>query len=193
MADGADDVQSHLALSGEPLVPEIAGDFQPRAPLPLLEYQKLTLEGLEYEAAYSDYWNSTAADDGQIVDAVIMPVAPHAAVIPGQYHHVRMCLDGHAQVAEGAAADLLRSTDYTEAINLLNYSAAVIPVTKADKSLDAFDSSYQPLNPVDKLNWESCMLPTILLAFFTLTHASSRRSRTLPWCPRRRAARRPEV
>ncbi|SPQ25315.1 e2c75827-595e-449a-97b6-d64331a02715 [Thermothielavioides terrestris] len=133
MADGADDVQSHLALSGEPLVPEIAGDFQPRAPLPLLEYQKLTLEGLEYEAAYSDYWNSTAADDGQIVDAVIMPVAPHAAVIPGQYHHVH----------------------YTEAINLLNYSAAVIPVTKADKSLDAFDSSYQPLNPVDKLNWES--------------------------------------
>lgn len=25
---------------------------------------------------------------GQIVDAVIMPVAPHAAVIPGKYYHV---------------------------------------------------------------------------------------------------------
>ena len=65
----------------------------------LLEYQDLTLQGLEYEAKYSDYWNSTADDDGkclrgnalyefselmayqstgQIVDAVIMPVAPHA-------------------------------------------------------------------------------------------------------------------
>jgi hypothetical protein len=32
---------------------------------PLLEYQKNTVLGLEYEAGYSDYWNSTAVDDGE--------------------------------------------------------------------------------------------------------------------------------
>lgn len=71
----------------------------------LLEYQKLTIEGRDYEAAYCDYWNSTRCDKGmspagltsrplnlkqaagQLVDAVIMPVAPHAAVIPGKYYH----------------------------------------------------------------------------------------------------------
>ena len=70
--------------------------------MPLLEHQALTLEGNAYNAAYYDYWNSTGADDGsfdlshacfpktlsithrsqgQFVDAVIMPVAPHAPVI----------------------------------------------------------------------------------------------------------------
>jgi len=73
---------------------------------------------------------------GQIVDAVIMPVAPHAAVIPGKYYH----------------------TAYTEAINLMSYSAAVIPVTLADKTLDPYDTSYQPRGTVDKLNWEACKL-----------------------------------
>ena len=46
---------------------------------------------------------------------------------------------------------------YTEVINLMNYSAAVIPVTKADKAIDAVDDSYRPLSAVDKLNWDACM------------------------------------
>ncbi|KAK3372148.1 amidase signature domain-containing protein [Podospora didyma] len=96
-ADGAHDIHGHLNRSGEPLIPDLEDAFKLRPP-----------------AAYSDYWNSTAGDDGQVVDAVIMPVAPHAAVIPGKYYH----------------------TAYTEAINLMNYSAAVIPVTKANKSID---------------------------------------------------------
>lgn len=41
-------------------------------------------------------------------------------------------------------------------INLLNYSAGVIPITKADKNVDVPDTAYQPKNSVDKLNWESC-------------------------------------
>jgi amidase len=48
-------------------------------------------------------------------------------------------------------------TAYTEAINLMNYSAAVIPVTKADKAVDLVDNSYRPLNEIDKLSWDACM------------------------------------
>lgn len=90
-ADGAHDVHGHINLSGEPLIPDIEADFHLQPPLYVSDYQDLTLEGLEYEAAYSDYWNSTAAEDGQVVDAVIMPVAPHAAVVPGKYYHVGKC------------------------------------------------------------------------------------------------------
>ncbi|KAK4125869.1 amidase [Parathielavia appendiculata] len=132
LADGAHDVHSHLSRSGEPLIPDLQESFKLRPPIPLLEYQSLTVEGLEYELAYSDYWNSTAVD-GHVVDAVIMPVAPHAAVVPGKYYH----------------------TAYTEVINLLNYSAVAIPVTKADKAVDLVDDSYQPLNDIDKLNWDA--------------------------------------
>ncbi|KAK0670330.1 Acetamidase [Cercophora samala] len=136
LADGGHDIHSHLALSGEPLIPDLEEHFQLKPPMDLLEYQDLTLQGLDYEAAYSDYWNSTSQGDGQIVDAVIMPVAPHAAVIPGKYYH----------------------TAYTEVINLMNYSAAVVPVTKADKAIDIVpdgDDAYDPLNDVDKRNWEA--------------------------------------
>lgn len=74
----------------------------------LLDFQDATLQGIEFEARYSDYWNSTGEDDGgsstvhlpttkvltsnagQLVDAFIMPVAPHAAVIPGKFYHIGM-------------------------------------------------------------------------------------------------------
>lgn len=60
-ADGFLDVQTQLDLTGEPLL-------QPKAalrpPSSLLEYQAATLESLAYEAKYSDYWNSTANEDG---------------------------------------------------------------------------------------------------------------------------------
>jgi len=131
LADGAHDVHTQLSLSGEPLIPDLESSFQLRDPINLLEYQHLTLEGRDYSAEYSDYWNSTAGDDGQIVDAVIMPVAPHAAVIPGKYYH----------------------TAYTEAINLVSYSASVIPVTTASKHLDPYDDTYEPRNKIDQLNW----------------------------------------
>ncbi|KAK8136419.1 amidase [Apiospora sp. TS-2023a] len=132
-ADGAHDIHAQLDRSGEPLIPDLKRSFELRPPIGLLEYQDLTLQGLDYEAQYSDYWNSTGDGDGQVVDAVIMPVAPHAAVIPGKFYH----------------------TAYTEAMNLLNYSAVVIPVTKADKDLDAVNESYQPLNDIDQKNWDA--------------------------------------
>ncbi|KAL8940143.1 MAG: hypothetical protein Q9211_002417 [Gyalolechia sp. 1 TL-2023] len=86
-ADGAHDVHQQLDLSGEPLVPPLRGSFQLRDPIPLLEYQDLTIQGKAYNEAYYDYWNSTSRGDGQVVDAVLMPVAPHAAVIPGKFYH----------------------------------------------------------------------------------------------------------
>jgi amidase len=47
---------------------------------------------------------------------------------------------------------------YTEAINLLNYSAAVIPVTKADRNIDVVDHTYQPIGDEDRKNWIACRI-----------------------------------
>lgn len=80
-------MHDQLALSGEPLIPELQKFLELKDPMGLLEYQDLTLKGLEYEAGYTDYWNSTADEDGQIVDAFVMPVRPHAASIAGKTFH----------------------------------------------------------------------------------------------------------
>ncbi|KAK4644133.1 hypothetical protein QC761_302630 [Podospora bellae-mahoneyi] len=147
---------SRLALSGEPLIPDLEEAFQHKPPIDLLECQNLTLEGLEYEAAHSDNWNSTSESNGQIVNAVIMPVAPHAAVIPGKYYHTGYRRRIAPPEAVFQADDKQRA--YTEVINLMNYSAAVIPMTKADKAIDVVpegNDAYRPLNDVDKQNWEA--------------------------------------
>lgn len=138
-------------------MPDLEEAFQLKSPIDLLEYQNLTLEGLEYEAAHSDPWNSTSESDGQIVDAVIMPVARHAAVIPGKYYHTGYRRRIAPPEAVFQADD--KQTAYTEIINLMNYSAAVIPMTKEDKAIDVVpegDDAYRPLNDVDKQNWEAC-------------------------------------
>lgn len=48
------------------------------------------------------------------------------------------------------------SSAYTEAINLMDYSVVVIPVTRADQEVDLPDPSYTPLNETDRKNWEAC-------------------------------------
>jgi amidase len=64
-ADGAYDIHQQLNLSGEPLIPDLRESFELRPPMDLVTYQNNTLKGLACEAEYSDYWNSTAAEDGQ--------------------------------------------------------------------------------------------------------------------------------
>lgn len=89
-ADGSHHIQKQLALSGEPLITDLEGFYTLKPPMSLLEYQDRALQLRDYRQAYSDYWNSTADADGNVVDAVLMPAAPHAAVIPGKWEHLGM-------------------------------------------------------------------------------------------------------
>ncbi len=68
-----------------------------------------------------------------------MPVAPHAAVIPGKYFHTGMNLCSCSQLLD---APLINLAVYTEAMNMMNYSVVVIPVAKADKF---FEAAFNPL------------------------------------------------
>ena len=42
-------------------------------------------------------------------------------------------------------------------VNVLDYSATVLPVTTADKSIDLVDEEHQPLSDLDARVLESCM------------------------------------
>ncbi|KAI6351324.1 hypothetical protein MCOR25_010012 [Pyricularia grisea] len=132
-SDGREDIYRHLRMSGESLIPLLEQSADLKNPLSLLAYQDLVLKALNYEEQYADYWRSTADVDGQEVDAIIAPVCQSAAVIPGK----------------------LYSSGYTEIFNLLNYSVAVIPVTKANKEIDIRHDRYKPKPGLDDLNWNS--------------------------------------
>lgn len=80
-----------------------------------------------------------------------MPVAPHAAVIPGKFYH-------GGEYAISLLDDLLltRIIAYTDAMNVTNYSVVVIPTIRADANIDVFDDSYKPLGDLDTKNWKAC-------------------------------------
>ena len=80
-----------------------------------------------------------------------MPVAPHAAVIPGKYYHY-----GQNPPFSNLSSPLNASTGYSATINLLDYSSVCLPVTRADKSIDKFDHEYNPLSDLDRENWQAC-------------------------------------
>ncbi|OCL12926.1 general amidase [Glonium stellatum] len=136
-SDGGANIHDQLKLSGEPIIPEKYDDIgnKRKPPMPILRYQDLALQRKAYRAAYATYWESTKhkTNTGRPVDAVIMPVAPHAAVLNMKYYYY----------------------GYTEIVNLLDYSSVCIPVTHADKTIDIFREDYRPLNPTDYKNWEA--------------------------------------
>jgi len=41
-------------------------------------------------------------------------------------------------------------------VNMLDYSAAILPVTTVDKNIDVIDSGYVPINSVDEKVFQAC-------------------------------------
>ncbi|PVH73421.1 amidase [Cadophora sp. DSE1049] len=136
--DGCPDVYEAIKLSGEPIVPEIRhlfpnGNLQP--PMSLVDYEKVVVHMKSYRQRYHDYWSSTASktSSGRPVEAIILPVSPYAAVLPGKFFH----------------------SPYTSFINVLDYTTIVIPITFADKKIDVVPADFMPLTDKDRLNMET--------------------------------------
>lgn len=91
---------------------------------------QLKVERNEYCQAYSDHWSSTAYNDGKAVDAILCPVGPGAAPPLGHSKY----------------------WSYTSQWNLLDYPAAVFPVTNVNQCVDTKDMTYRPRNASDKYN-----------------------------------------
>jgi amidase len=78
-------------LSGEPIIPNILKSIRFDAPAPTTnEIWQLQLEKTAYQKKVLEAWNDTAkrTTSGRVMDAVIMPIAPFAAVTHNNYDHV---------------------------------------------------------------------------------------------------------
>ncbi|KAL2865945.1 amidase signature domain-containing protein [Aspergillus lucknowensis] len=131
--DGGTKFHNALSLSSEPATPTVFGN-RARAPVDGSEVMARTVALREYRKAYLDYWESTADETGtgRAVDALIAPV-----------HH-----------GPPPAKGKVRYMGYTCAFNVLDYSASVIPVTRARKDVDVYTEGYSALNPMDKMAYE---------------------------------------
>ena len=54
---------------------------------------------------------------------------------------------------------------YTTFVNVLDYSAAVLPVTLVDKHIDVSDEGYEPMNEQDEKTYKSCELSSFISPF----------------------------
>ncbi|SPQ27180.1 4d5488d3-8290-446a-b4cc-13cd47e22ab9 [Thermothielavioides terrestris] len=129
--DGCPDAYEAIQLSGEPIVPEIANVFpggKLRKPMPLPEYEQVVVHMHDYRNRYNDYWMASAqrTGTGRPVEAVISPVTPYAAILPGKFKY----------------------SQYTSSLNVLDLPSVVIPVTFANKAVDKMMQKYTTVPPL---------------------------------------------
>lgn len=102
-----------------------------------------------YQKEYMDYWNSTAASTttGRPVDAIICPVAPFAALQLEKTTSV-----GKFRLTLTFRTIVLTSPGvvYTPWVNVLDYTAVVVPVTKVDATIDKPEANYQAIGDLDR-------------------------------------------
>jgi len=132
--DGGEAILAPLVEIGEPILPltDFITKEQPNVKnRSIHEYWDLCAQRDAYREAYAQHWTKTA-DSGKEVDVIVCPTTP-----------------GVAPLHETA-----RYWPYTSHWNLLDYPAAVFPVTFVDQELDKKEEGYVPLNEQDKYNYE---------------------------------------
>lgn len=120
--DGGVDTIAAFALSGEPQAPNVLLPFP--EPLPEASASAIAANNVrkrKLQKTYLHYWNSTE------VDAILSPVAPFPAARPRMYKYY----------------------GYSMWVNLLDYTSVVVPITKADKTIDAVDAEYKARSELD--------------------------------------------
>ena len=110
----------------------------------------------QLQKEYMESWNNSKqrTSTGRPIDAILAPLAPFAAARPKLYTYL----------------------GYSIWVNFYDYTSVVVPVTKADKTIDKADAGYQPINDVDKETHECCKYAKSGGLSFALTFRRRRRS-----------------
>ena len=130
--DGANDVQDAFDISGEPPIPQVKHYSQRGQQYNATEIAKNNIDKRAMQKEYMEYWNSTVTQThtGRSADAIICPANPFAAARPECHRYV----------------------NYTMWVNVTDYSAVVLPVTKVDKSIDKRYEDFEPVGEDDEFN-----------------------------------------
>lgn len=128
-ADGSTDVLEKINASGEPAIPNFSDLIDPEIKkTDINEVWDIHLQKWEYQMLYLEKWHEIEQTMGRELDAIVAPISPTAAIRHNKFKYY----------------------GYASAINLLDFTSVVVPVTFADKNIDVKNDSYQPLNDMDK-------------------------------------------
>ncbi|KAH8649196.1 acetamidase [Xylariales sp. PMI_506] len=127
-SDGNRDIADTLAASGEPVIPHIGELGTPKDPLPISEVWSVQRRKWKLSCEYLDQWRLLEAALGTDLDAIIAPITPTAAIRHGKFAY-------HG---------------YATFVNFFDLPSVVVPVTFANKDIDAKNESYVPKNKVDQ-------------------------------------------
>lgn len=129
-ADGGVDIFATLSQSGEPAIPNIVDLVNPSLKaVNINELWDVHLKKWAFQSEYLEQFRLAETQLGREIDAIIAPITPTAAIRHNQFKYY----------------------GYATAINLLDYTSVVVPVTWADKNIDKKEEGYTPLNDMDKL------------------------------------------
>ena len=131
--NGSEEERSLLAAAEEPLLPLTEWIFnQPQVKnRNWTEMNELISERENYRLRYAQIWNEREALINSSIDCLLTPVGPS----PAPRHNTA------------------KWWGYTSIWNLLDYPAAVFPVTTVDLIKDTVETNYQPRNTLDEENY----------------------------------------
>jgi amidase len=133
--DGGIDIFSTLERSGEPPIPNFKDLIHPSlVKIDMNELWDLQLKKWAYQMEYLEQIRLKEQELGREIDAIIMPITPTAAIRHNQFKY----------------------NGYASAINLLDFTSVVVPVTFADKAIDKKQEGYIPLGELDRVVQEEC-------------------------------------
>ena len=127
--DGGADIFNTLKESGEPAIPNFADLINPSLPkVDMNELWDAQLKKWAFQSEYLEQFRIAEEKLGKEIDAIIAPITPTAAIRHNQFKYY----------------------GYASAINLLDFSSVVVPVTFADKNVDKKNAEFKPLSDMDK-------------------------------------------
>jgi amidase len=134
-SDAGKDIHTVLSASGEPAIPNINDLVDPtRSGADITTLWDTQLKKWNFQMEYLEKWNEMEKKLGKEMDAFIMPITPTAAIRHNQFKYY----------------------GYASAINLLDFTSVVVPVTFADKELDKKNETFKPMNDMDKQVQAEC-------------------------------------
>ncbi|ODQ81762.1 hypothetical protein BABINDRAFT_32156 [Babjeviella inositovora NRRL Y-12698] len=133
-SDGGNRIKGLVGLTGEPLLEALLG-LTNAAEISTSKLWELQLERNIVARDYLLQFVGTASQtsSGRPIDGILLPAAPCA----------------------GAPHEKFKYVGYTVAYNVLDYTSATFPVTRADSSIDIADKDYIARNPTEKEAWDS--------------------------------------
>ncbi|KAH8797753.1 amidase signature domain-containing protein [Xylogone sp. PMI_703] len=128
--DGGADIFEALKISGEPAIPNIDDLVNPSIKaVNMNQLWDAQLKKWNFQCEYLEQFRLVEEELGREIDAIIAPITPTAAIRHNQFKYY----------------------GYASAINLLDFTSVVVPVTWADKNVDKKQEGYTPMNEIDKL------------------------------------------